>query len=416
MRKVIVGLLIVFVLFMLAGAMFGAGFAVARVTQPNPLPSTITTPPVATTPLAPGAPTTSPPASDELLDYALLNEILTLLDAQFYGEIPDSETLTYGAIRGLLLTLDDPNTAFIEPNTARILAEDATGQFEGIGAWVQMRPDGYLEVSRPMPGQPAEAVGVLAGDIILTVDGEELLGKGLYEMLTLIRGPRDTQVTLEIGRQGEVDPLTFVITRARIEIPVVEYEMLDEGIAYIRLTEFDATASNRVQNALTELLAQNPSGLIFDLRDNPGGYLNEAIAVADLFLEEGLVLIERDSSGGVRRFSSYNGDMAEQISLVVLVNGGSASASEIVAGAIQDRERAPLMGELTFGKGSVQMPYNLTNGSQFRVTIARWYTPNDNTIHGAGLTPDIEVEFPSDTPAEEDPQLQQAIDYLLSED
>jgi len=206
------------------------------------------------------------------------------------------------------------------------------------------------------------------------------------------------------------------ITRARIDLPIVEYELLEEDIAYVQLTEFSATASDLLEEALTELLAENPKGLIFDLRNNPGGYLNQSIAVADLFLDEGLVAIERDSFGNEERFYSYDGDLAEDIPLVVLINGGSASASEIVAGAIRDRERGLLVGEATLGKGSVQLPHNLSDGSQLRVTIARWFTPDDITIHDEGLEPNVEVDLPPDTPSEDDPQLDRAIEVILEEE
>ncbi len=346
------------------------------------------------------------------LDPELLQEVLTLLQRDFYGEIPERESLTHGAIRGMLRTLDDPYTSFVEPSVADILREDATGQFEGIGATVSMREDGFLEIVRPLPGHPAESAGLQAGDLVLTVDETDITGMGLYEAIALIRGPADTDVELEIARPGQQDTFFVTITRASIEMPIVESEMLENDIAYISLTEFDATARERVENALEGLLEENPQGLIFDLRNNPGGFLAQAIQVADLFLDEGLVAIERDSRGEEKSFYSYDGDIGEDIPLVVLVNGGSASASEIVAGAFQDRDRAVLIGTLTLGKGSVQLPHNLSDGSQLRVTIARWFTPNDNSIHGNGLAPDLEVPYPPDTPVDTDPQLNRAIEYL----
>jgi len=192
----------------------------------------------------------------------------------------------------------------------------------------------------------------------------------------------------------------------------VEYEMLEDDIGYILLTEFDANARDRVEDALDDLVNQGAEQLILDLRGNPGGWLDQAIKVSDLFLGESVVAIERDSDGGERSFSAYDGDSGEDIPMVILVNGGSASASEIVAGALQDHERAPLIGTTTLGKGSVQRPNNLDDGSQLRVTIARWFTPNDRSIHGDGLEPDVVVERPNDTPSDEDPQLDRAIEYL----
>jgi carboxyl-terminal processing protease len=346
------------------------------------------------------------------LDPKLLEEVLTLIERDFYGEIPDRKTLTHGAIRGLLSTLDDPYTSFVEPNIADILREDATGQFEGIGATVSMREDGFLEIVRPLPDHPAEDAGLKAGDLILTVDGTDITDMGLYEAIGLIRGPEGTEVELEIARPEEEETFFVTITRTSIEMPIVESEMLENDIAYINLTEFDATARERVESELKDLLEENPEGLIFDLRNNPGGFLSQAIQVADLFLDEGVIAIERDSRGEEKRFYSYDNDAGEEIPLVVLVNGGSASASEIVAGAIQDRNRGVLIGQETLGKGSVQLPHDLSDGSQLRVTIARWFTPNNNSIHQQGLTPDIEVPYPADTPVDEDPQIDRALQYF----
>ena len=366
--------------------------------------------------LTPTAQSDTGDASDEDptadFNYDLLHTVLELLEEQFYGEIPDGDDLAYGAVRGMLMTLDDPYTSFIEPEITAILNEDATGEFEGIGAMVTMREDGYLEIASLIPGQPAEAAGVLAGDLIVAVGDQSIVGLGLYEAIAYIRGPAGTDAELEILRQGEPERVYITVTRARIEVPIIESEMLEDGIAYLRLTEFDANATERVEAALSELLAESPRALVFDLRSNPGGWLGQAIGVADVFLDEGLVAIQRDSSGDEQRFPSADGDLGEEIPMVVLVNGGSASASEIVAGALQDRDRAILIGTLTLGKGSVQLPNNLDDGSQLRVTIARWFTPDEQDLHTNGLTPDIEVEHTPDTPAGEDPQLQRAIEYL----
>jgi carboxyl-terminal processing protease len=424
MRKVliIVGIAVV-VMAMTIGA-FGGGFVVGRLTADRSLPAmpSPATPSETVAPEETAPPSTDIPSSPETpvvpitedFDYQILQDVLELLDEQFYGEIPDGKTLAYGAIRGMLLTLDDPYTSFIDPQVTAILNEDASGSFEGIGAMVTMRDDGYLEIASLIPGQPAEAAGVLPGDIILAVGDQSIVGLGLYEAIGYIRGPAGTEAVLKIARADAEEPIMITVVRARIEVPIVEYKMLEGDIAYVSLTEFDANAADRVNNALKEVLANKPKGLIFDLRANPGGWLDQAIKVSDIFLGKGLVAIERDSSGGEQRFYSYNGDLGEDIPMVVLVNAGSASASEIVAGALQDRERAVLIGTKTLGKGSVQRPNNLEDGSQLRVTIARWFTPNDKNIHGDGLEPDIEVEYPNDTPVGEDPQLERAIEYLSS--
>jgi len=404
---------------------FGGGLLIGRLTARTAGTTTMTpeTPEIITVERPVSTPPTverpqRPPVGDVPtiastdFDYELVNEVLELLNEQFYGEIPDQQTLTHGAIRGMLLTLDDPYTSFIDPQITAILNEDASGTFEGIGATVTMRTDGYLEVASLISGQPAEAAGVLPGDIITAVGDQSIVGMGLYEAISYIRGPAGTDAVLTILRADEEESIIITVTRASIEVPIVEYRMLDNDIAYVLLTEFDATADEQVEKALKELAKQNPQGLIFDLRANPGGWLDQSIKVSDLFLSQGLVAIERDSEGGEDRFYSYDGDVGEDIPMVVLVDRGSASASEIVAGALRDRGRAVLIGTKTLGKGSVQRPNGLSDGSQLRVTIARWYTPNDISIHGDGLEPDILVEIPDDTPRDEDPQLQRAIEYL----
>lgn len=423
MRKVIIGVIVALVTLGLIAGVFAAGALTGRLlarresVRPEQ-PDTILPVDPDSTPGEVEMESPTPISQEDTgespnVDTDLLEEVLTILEREFYGDLPDAKTLAYGAIRGMLMTLDDPYTSFIDPNTAAILNEDATGEFEGIGATVRMREDGYLEIVRPLPGHPAEDEGLEAGDLILTVDDESIVGLGLYEAISLIRGPAGTEVELEIARPGERDTFFVTVTRARIELPLVESEILEENIAYLRLTEFDGSASDRIESTLEELLSENPKGLVFDLRDNPGGLLSESIRVSDIFLGEGLIAIERDSLGNEQQFYSYDGDVGEDIPLVVLVNMGSASASEIVAGALQDRERATLIGETTLGKGSVQLPHNLSDGSQLRVTIARWFTPDDHSIHGEGLVPDIEVPVDPDTPVTEDPQLDRAVEFLL---
>lgn len=348
-------------------------------------------------------------------DLELLWEVWGILEEEFDGELPDDETLTYAAIRGVLDALDDDFTRFAPPDVAERMREDLEGSFEGIGAFVRENEQGMTEIVRPMDGQPAAEAGLRAGDIVVAVDGESMLDRSLDEVIALIRGPQGTEVTLEVQREGHDEPLEFSITRQRIVVPIIESEMLDDDIAYVRLTSFNRNASSQLNETLQDLLAENPTGLIFDLRDNPGGYLDQSVAVADVFLEEGVILYDRSSTLGTDEvYRSDNGDLAEEIPLVVLVNVGSASASEIVAGAIQDHERGVVIGETTFGKGSVQQSHVLSDGSELRVTIARWYTPDNESIDGQGITPDIEVPTPEDLGEEGDVQLERAVEYLLT--
>ena len=271
-----------------------------------------------------------------------------------------------------------------------------------------------IEIVRPMEGQPAEDAGLRPGDLVLAVDGQSTDNMGLYEAIALIRGPRGSTVTLTILRPGESDAFDVEIVRARIPLPTVESEILEGNIAYLRLYEFNSQATDLLQDAIEDLLDQQPVGLVLDLRNNPGGFLSQAVSVADEFLPAGVVLIERGRELE-RTFESTDEGGAEEIPLVVLINGGSASASEIVAGAVQDLGRGVLIGETSFGKGSVQQPHTLSDGSELRITIARWFTPNDRAIHGNGLEPDIPVPFTEeDLDNDLDPQLDRAVEYLIT--
>jgi carboxyl-terminal processing protease len=347
--------------------------------------------------------------------FDLFWEAWELVQNDFYGDLPTEEEITYGAIRGALNTLDDPFTAFIEPETAEINREDDGGSFEGIGAYVTMQ-DGRLMIVNTFKDQPADQAGLRRDDIVLQVDDTPIENMSIYEAITLIRGPADTPVRLTILREGE-EPFEVEVIRARIDIPVVESEMKEGDIGYVQLLEFSTDASVKLSEATEALLEQNPKGLILDLRGNPGGWLHESILVAGLYLpKDELVLVERLRDGSERTFETSERPVAPDIPMVVLVDGGSASASEIVAGALQDNKRAVLIGEKTFGKGSVQLPHELSNGAELRVTIARWFTPNDRAIHGEGLEPDIAVELTlEDLEAELDPQLDRAIEYLSGE-
>lgn len=349
-------------------------------------------------------------------DIELFFEVWDIIEEDFDGDLPTEEELNFAIIDASIDTLNDDYTNFVEPEIASRMREDMNGSFEGIGAFVRENDEGLVEIVRPMDGRPADIAGLEAGDIIIEVDGENVVGQSLDEIITKVRGPRDTQVVLSVQREGEEDLVDITITRARIEIPVVESELLDDNIGYIQLTSFNAVASDRLIQATDDLIDQGATSLILDLRDNPGGFLDTAVEVADLYLPESVVLYERNNQGLNQTFRADDGDLGEDIPMVVLVNAGSASASELVAGALRDNDRAILIGEITFGKGSVQQIRNLSNGSELRVTVARWFTPGDVNISAEGLTPDIEVELPEDVAlgSEEDPQLQRAIEYLLT--
>jgi len=266
------------------------------------------------------APTvTSPPAVQEQ-DFGIFWEAWDLLQDQFYGELPAESELPYAAIEGVIAQTGDQYTAFLDPVRADILRQDMTGSFEGIGATVRIRNDGKLEIVQPLPDQPALDADLRAGDVILEVDGVALQGMNIYEAISLIRGPAGTVVNLLVERQDS-EPFVVEITRARIELPVVESEILDDNIAYLRLSGFGETAAQELRQELIALLATDPEALIFDLRGNPGGYLSAAVEVASEFVDDGPILIERFRDGTERTYPANRGGVALDIPLVVLVDG-----------------------------------------------------------------------------------------------
>jgi carboxyl-terminal processing protease len=287
------------------------------------------------------------------------------------------------------------------------------GEYEGIGAWVDTTGD-YVKIVSPMPGSPAEKAGLKANDIIIKVDGEDMTGIDGNLVLRRILGPAGTDVTLTIQREGLDAPFDVTITRAKIIIPSVEGKMLDGNIAYIQLFTFGEKTTGELKTKLRELMAQNPKGLILDLRNNGGGYLNTAIEVVSQFIDKGVVMYEEYGNGQRKTFQALPGGLATKIPLVVLVNEGTASASEITAGAIQDYGRGVLVGVTTYGKGSVQNWIPLENNQgAVRVTIARWLTPKERQISKIGLKPDVEVPLTEeDIKNEKDPQLDKAIEII----
>jgi carboxyl-terminal processing protease len=373
------------------------------------------TPTAPTVSSSPSAQSQSAGARSGPLDTALFGEAWDLLKKQYYGDLPEGEKITYDAIRGVVDRLGDPHTAFVDPREAALLNADMEGHFEGIGARVDLAEGGGVEIKYLFADQPAEKAGLQIGDVILTVDGTDVTKLSLTEAITLIRGPRGTTALLKVKR-GEQAPFDIPVSRDRIEIPVVESSWLADGrIAHITLSEFSSVAPNRLAEAIKEAVAKKPEGLILDLRGNPGGLLDSAVRIGSYFVKDGPIVIERTKDGTERSYDRQGRYLIGDIPLVVLVDAGSASASEIVAGAIQDAGAGKLIGEKTFGKGSVQLPNMLSDGSQLRVTTAHWFTPKDRAIDGAGLEPDISVPLTTeDLAAKRDPQLERAEEYLLA--
>jgi carboxyl-terminal processing protease len=341
-------------------------------------------------------------------------EAWRVVQEEFYGGPVDASELTYGATRGAVATLGDPFTWFADPQEAEQIKEAASGRYSGIGAVVNENDAGNVIIVRPFRGGPADLGGLLPGDVILEVDGAGTGDLTLEQSVELIRGPAGTTVRLLVQRAGLDQPFEVEVVRADIEIPSVEYKMLDEGVAYVKLNDFREQAADQLHAALAELLAEEPVGLILDLRDNPGGLFTSSIEVASEFIEEGVIAVEKGSHGLDETHMALGDGLATEIPLVVLINGGTASASEIVAGAIRDHGRGVLIGETTLGKGAVQNPVDLSDGSHLRLTVAYWYPPKGQLIQGEGIAPDIEVSLTDEDLAEgRDPQLEQAVAYLL---
>lgn len=340
-------------------------------------------------------------------------ESWNLVHDQYVDQPVDDLKLMRGAISGMLGALGDEHTSYMDPDLYRSANMPMEGEYEGIGATMDTSVKPITVVS-PFPDSPAEKAGIKPGDQVIKVDGEDVSEMDGSLVVRKVLGPSGTKVTLTIVRKGETEPFDLTITRAKIVLHSVTSKMLDNNIAYVQLTSFGDKSTEELKSTLSDLMAKNPKGLILDLRNNGGGYLQTAVEVISQFVPKGTVLIERYGDGSEKKYEAEAGGLATKIPLVVLVNKGSASASEITAGAIQDYKRGTLVGETTFGKGSVQIwtPLQDDQGA-VRITIARWLTPNGRQIHKVGLEPDVKVELTEDDfKAGRDPQLDKAIEVL----
>jgi carboxyl-terminal processing protease len=336
---------------------------------------------------------------------------------QYYVDQPVNDVnLMRGAISGMLAALGDQHTSYMDPDQYRQANMPLQGEYEGIGANVD--PTGeYLVITSPMSGSPAEKAGLKPGDKIIAVDGQDMKGIDGNLVLRKVLGPAGTTVKLTILRNGVDQPFDVSIVRAKITLPDLESKMLDKNVAYIHLNTFGEKTGQNLQDALTTLLAQKPVGLVLDLRNNGGGFLQTAVDVLSQFIPKGeTVMYEVKADGSRQTFVSKPGGLATDIPIVVLVNKGTASASEITAGAIQDYGRGTMVGETTYGKGSVQNWIALANDQgAVRITVARWITPKDRQINKVGLTPDFVVALTADdVTAGRDPQLEKAIEILTT--
>lgn len=360
---------------------------------------------------------TQPTENELVQDFSLLWEVWNLVEEQFYGDVSNGSTATYGAIRGALASLNDPYTIFVEPQPRILEKAELDGQHGGVGATIYWDENNQVRLD-PLVDSPAEKAGLLKDDILLKVDGSDILPEmSIDDIRVLIIGEVGTKVTLTVSREGEPEPLSFTIERAVIETPSVTWRITEEDakIGYIKVTLFSNRTNKELERAISELGKAGATHYILDLRGNGGGLLEAAVDVASQFLREGAVLTEDRRDAEAKIYNVRKGEKLLDQPLVVLIDGGTASASEIVAGALKDYNRAVLIGERTFGKGSVQLVYDLSDQSSLHVTVAKWFTPNQNSIDGGGLVPNIEVLFTEEDHATgRDPQYLRAIEYLQS--
>jgi carboxyl-terminal processing protease len=350
--------------------------------------------------------------------FEMIDEVVELLEEQYYYGDLDQRDLVYNALEGMVNGLEDQYTVFMRPAETRMSRQRLSGEYEGIGVWVD-QPDGRLTIISPMRGSPAEEAGLQPGDVVTEVDGVSVEGMSMEDAVSRVRGPEGTSVNLTIEREDE-DPFQVTVERARIELPAVMFEMIDD-VALLTVTVFGDNTVDELDQAIEDAHDAGAEGIILDLRSNGGGWVTGAREMIGRFVDEdeGPALFEqRDpDSDDPTPIPMLSGDVSEfDLPMVVLVNQSTASSAEIVSGALQDYERATIIGTVTAGKGSIQRVHTFDDGSSVQVTIAEWLTPNQNAIQGNGIDPDVVVEL-EDIEDQDDPeadvQLERALEYLL---
>ena len=358
------------------------------------------------------------PEDKGTLDFSLFWKVWDTLGSSYFDKeklIPAN--MVYGAIEGMVSALGDPYTVFLPPEKNKVVQEDLKGTFEGVGIQIGFKGN-QLAVIAPLPRSPAEEVGVRAGDFIMGIKDEEkgietgTVGMSLADAVQVIRGEAGSKVTLSLLREGSSAPIVVEITRAAIDIPSVDLSFEAEGkVAHIKLLKFGGETNAEWETAVAEILKRpEVEGIVLDVRNNPGGYLQGAVDIAGEFLKTGKVVVIEERAGTKDNYTVENVGRFLNTPFVILVNEGSASASEILAGAIKDNKRGKIVGDVTFGKGTIQEPQQVNGGAGLHITIARWLTPNGMWVNDGGLTPDVEIEDNPETEADE--QLQEAIKVL----
>lgn len=347
------------------------------------------------------------------VDFNLFWEVWNTLKKNYVNsdELSDKK-MFYGALRGMVSSIGDPYTVFMDPKVSQDFADDMAGTFEGIGAEIGIKND-ILTIIAPLPDMPAEIAGLKSGDRVLAINGTSTMGITIDAAVNKIRGPKGTDVTLSVKREGE-DIQDIIITRGAIIVKSVRTEMRDDGIYKIKVTNYNNDTRESFNEAVREVVEKNPKGVILDLRNNPGGYLDTAIEMASEWVEDGLIVVEKYSEENKNEHHARGRARLKNFPTVVLVNQGSASASEIVAGALQDHGKAKIVGKQTFGKGSVQTLSNLKDGSSIKITVAKWLTPDGRSINDEGIAPDEDIDLKvEDYNQNSDPQLDKALEILL---
>ncbi len=347
----------------------------------------------------------------EEVDTGLYWKVWNRINDKYYERNIDEKDMFYGSLKGLVGSLTDPYSIFLDPDETKEFNQELSGSFEGIGAEIGIKND-QLQVIAPLPDSPAMKSNLKTGDVILKIDDQDTTEMSLDQAVALIRGPKGTSVELTVLKKDVQEIKQVSVTRDLIVVESVTWSMKDGSIAYIEISHFNSDTYNIFNSISNEVLLKNPNGIVLDLRNNPGGYLQDAINVAGEFIEEDVIVIEvfRDDR---EEYTSSGTAVFKDIPTVVLVNGGSASASEIVAGALQDYQQATVVGEQTFGKGSVQDFEEFSDGSSLKLTVAKWQTPLGRTIGENGILPDIKVELTEENyNNNSDPQLDKALELL----
>lgn len=349
------------------------------------------------------------------IDFKLFWQTWDLVTRQYVDKKAiDPQKMYYGAIQGMVSALGDPYTVFLPPEAQRSSKEELGGSFEGVGIQLGYNKEKRLVVIAPLQGTPAEKAGVKAGDLILKIDDKETSGLSLPEAVNLIRGPKNTQVALEIYHDGDKEPKGISLTRDTIMVKSVEFSekktLSGKKVALIKLSRFGEKTQKEWEKAISDTLAAGPSGVILDLRNNPGGFLDGAVSIGSEFIDSGNIVLQENAEGKKVEYKVNRSGRILKLPLVVLINKGSASASEIVAGAIQDHKRGKLIGEKSFGKGTIQEAEDLPDNTGIHITTAKWLTPDGRWVHNTGLTPDVEVKLGDET--DKDEQLDKALELL----